>query len=88
MEPKPWLLPNPDVVFQALGGEVVLVNLKTNRIYALNRTGARLWELLTGGSSRQEIRAELLLEFDVGEKELDEELDQMVASFARERLIA
>ena len=42
---------NPDVVFRRLDDEVVLVNMKTNLIYALNPTAARFWELLRRGSS-------------------------------------
>ena len=39
--------------------EVVLVNLQTNRIFALNPTGARFWELLEGGAGRAEIEETL-----------------------------
>ena len=35
---------------EAVGDEVVLVHLRTNRIYTLNRTGARFWELLEDGT--------------------------------------
>lgn len=35
--------PNPDVVAQRVQDEVVLVNLRTNEIYTLNRTAARAW---------------------------------------------
>ncbi len=81
------LRPNPDVVFQSLHGEVVLVHMKTNRIYALNRTGARLWELVAAGSSRGEIRAQLAHEFDVKQKVLDDEIETLLSSLAREGLI-
>jgi hypothetical protein len=40
------LRPEDDVVSRRLEDEVVLVHLRTNRIYKLNETGARLWELL------------------------------------------
>jgi hypothetical protein len=35
--------PNRDVVARRLKDEIVLVHLRTNRIYSLNRTGARFW---------------------------------------------
>jgi Transglutaminase-like superfamily/Coenzyme PQQ synthesis protein D (PqqD) len=37
---------HPDVVWRWVDDEAVLVNVKTNRIYSLNPTGARLWELI------------------------------------------
>jgi hypothetical protein len=35
-----------------VGEEAVLVNLKTNRIYSLNHTRARFWELISVGHDR------------------------------------
>ena len=60
--------PNPDVVSRRLGDEVVLVHLKTNRIFSLSPTGARFWELLSDGKSRTEIEAALLQEYEVTPK--------------------
>src|SRR5829696_3032146 len=42
--------PHPDVSWRRLGDEVVIVHLKTNQIYRLNRTAARFWELVAEGS--------------------------------------
>ena len=72
---------------QNLQGEVVLVNLQTNGIYALNTTGARLWELLAEGYPQGEIRQRLLDEFAVSEGELDRELGQFLAFLQSERLV-
>jgi len=35
--------PSRDVVARRLEDEIVLVHLQKNRIYSLNRTGARFW---------------------------------------------
>jgi hypothetical protein len=43
--------------------EAVLVNLKTNRIYSLNPTGARLWELISVGNDREAAEAALLADW-------------------------
>ena len=70
--------PNPDVVYQRVGEELVLVHLKTNQIYALNETGARFWELLCEGRSRPEIESQMLEEFDVEPGELASEIDALL----------
>ena len=75
--------PNPDVVHQRVGEEVVLVHLKTNQIYALNETGARFWELLSEGITRPEIESRLLDEFDVEPEELAHEIDALLADLER-----
>jgi hypothetical protein len=80
--------PSAHVVSQELDGEVVLVQLQTNRIYALNATGARFWELLRAGVTVPEIRRRLLEEYEVTEAVIDEEIASLLAMLRAERLVA
>jgi hypothetical protein len=81
------LEPSQDVVGQRLGDEVVLVSLETNRIFELNRTGARFWELLQAESDRRRIEAQLMEEFAVTEEELSTEVDRLIKSLGDEELV-
>jgi coenzyme PQQ synthesis protein D (PqqD) len=81
------LEPSQDVVGQRLGDEVVLVSLETNRIFELNRTGARFWELLQSETDRGRIEAQLLDEFAVTEEELSAEVDRLIKSLDDEELV-
>lgn len=81
------LEPSQDVVGQRLGDEVVLVSLETNRIFELNRTGARFWELLQSETDRGRIEAQLLEEFTVTEEELSAEVDRLIKSLDDEELV-
>jgi Coenzyme PQQ synthesis protein D (PqqD) len=76
--PEGRFRPTGDAVAKRVGDEVVLVQLQTNRIYTLNRTGARLWELLDDGHDLERARAQMLREFDVGEDQLRDEADALV----------
>jgi hypothetical protein len=78
---------SPHTVAQRVGDEVVLVHVETDKIFVLNRTGARLWELLASGLERSDIERQLLQEFDVGVEQLVREVDALVASLQDERLI-
>jgi hypothetical protein len=78
---------NPDVVFRRLDDEVVLVDMKTNLIYALNPTAARFWELYAEGLGRAEIESRLLGEFDVERKTLGTEIDTLLAELARAGIV-
>jgi hypothetical protein len=78
---------HPDVVWRRVGDEAVLVNLKTNRIYSLNHTGARFWELISGGHNREAAEATLIEEFDVEEGELRNEVAAVLEQLAKEGLI-
>jgi len=70
----------PEVVAQRVGDEVILVNLQTNRMHSLNRTGARLWDLLTAGQDLAGIHAQLQAEFDVDPAQLRQEIETIVAA--------
>jgi hypothetical protein len=78
---------HPDVVWRRVGEEAVLVNLKTNQIYSLNHTGARLWELIGAGHDREGAEAALIREFDVEEGDLRKEVADMLEALAKEGLI-
>jgi hypothetical protein len=69
----------PDVIAQRVGDEVILVNLRTNRMYSLNLTGARFWDLLTMEHDIGRIHAQLLSEFDVDAAQLQREIDTLLA---------
>lgn len=79
--------PSTDAVTKPLGGEVVLVQLRRNRIYTLNQTGARLWELLEQGHDLQRAREQMLLEFEVGEEQLREEIRALVDELVKAGLL-
>lgn len=76
------------MVSRRLDDGTVLVNMSTNRIFELNRTGARFWELLDDGSSEAEIVARLGEEFDVSEEQLRQEIRSLVDSLMNEGLIS
>ena len=79
--------PSADVVAQRVEDEIVLVNLTTNAIYTLNRTGARAWELLEGGSAPTEIPSKLAEEFDVDRSEAAGELDHLLGELLDKQLV-
>ena len=76
-----------DVVAQRLGDEVVVVHLRTNQIFILNRTGARFWELIESGSDLDSVREKMLAEFEVEENQLMKELEDFVEHLSRAELI-
>jgi len=53
------------VVSSRLGDAGVLVHLQTNRIFEVNATGLRIWELAGEGRTLGEIEDTLRGEFDV-----------------------
>lgn len=81
------LRPSRQAVDQRFGDETLLIHLKSDRILSLNRTGARLWELLCAGHDRAGIERGLRQEFDVGETEVTQAVGHLLASLGDEGLI-
>jgi len=78
---------SPDVVTQRMGNDMVLVHLKTNRIYDLNRTAARLWELMGQEESISNVRDRMLGEFDVDKMTLQSEILETITALKKEGLL-
>jgi hypothetical protein len=78
---------NPNVVAQRVEGQIVVVNLETNHIFALNSTGARLWDLLSKGYSTSQIHATLSQEYAVDAQGLEAEIEQLLAQLNAESLV-
>jgi hypothetical protein len=78
---------SPDTVYNVLDDQSVLINVRTNELYELNRTGTRFWELLSAGHNRAQIRQLMLQEFDVAETVLDREIDSLIDSLQGAGLI-
>lgn len=85
--PRMRLRPSPDVVAQRMGDRMVLVHLVTNRIYDLNVTAARLWDLLSAGHSLEEAQAQLLREYEVEAGMLAHEIESAVRSMRERELL-
>jgi hypothetical protein len=77
----------PDVVARRLDDEVVLVHLGTNRIWTLNATGGRYWELLEEGLGHEIIVRRMREEFEVDETTLEQEIASITADLRRAGLV-
>jgi Coenzyme PQQ synthesis protein D (PqqD) len=78
---------SPDALATRVGDEIVLVHTVTDQIYVLNRTGARVWELLCDELDRTEIESRLADEFDVAHADLAAEVGGLIAALVESRLI-
>jgi hypothetical protein len=76
----------PDVVARRVGETAVVVHLGSNRIYELNDTGARIWELASEGATVEGLIDRLQHEFDVDRAQLASEVTSIVDDFVREGL--
>jgi hypothetical protein len=64
------------------------VDHRTDRIYSLNRTAARIWELMCADCDRAEVERLMLEEFDVTPGQLAEAIDELVMSLTQDGLLS
>lgn len=81
------LKPVPHVLARRMPGGTVLVNLESNRIFELNETGARVWELMAAGLERDGIVERLVQEFAVDSVRASSEVDSLLAHLVGEGLL-
>lgn len=59
----------PEVVFNEIDGEYVMLSIDKGEYYALNEAGSRIWEIIETPSTLRTIINKLHFEFDVEEEQ-------------------
>ena len=75
------------VLFTSVDGDAVLLNARSNHYYSLSDVGARLWELLSEGSSFRAAYEAILVEYQVDATELERDLLDLVADLMENNLV-
>ena len=76
-----------DVLFRDLGGEAVILNLKSGKYYGLDRVGTRMWALLTQHGQVALAYRVLLDEYDVAEDRLQQDLLRLIDELVAHELL-
>ena len=79
--------PASDIVARKLGESAVLIRMRTSRIYELNATGARIWELLKQHTNRETVIEALLDEFHIERRDAEAAVDELIETLRAEGLI-
>ena len=77
----------PEVMFQTVGEESVLLNLKTSLYLGLDPVGTRMWTVLQSSPSIQAAHASLLDEFEVEPERLRQDMDTLLDQMLEQGLI-
>lgn len=81
------------VVFREIAGELFLVPIRGDiadmqRIFALNRVAAHIWEQLDGNRTFDQLREGIVSRFDVGADEAEKDLRHFIGALFEAGLIA
>ena len=67
-----------EVLTQEVGGETVILDLKTESYFGLDEVGTRIWQLLQQEKDTQNITETMLNEYDVEEKQLEKDIQNLL----------
>ena len=77
----------PEVVFQEVSGDIVLLHLGSETYFGLDDVGASVWRLASEGKDFEGIVTELLGQYDVAEPVLREDLTELFTELADRKLL-
>ena len=78
---------SPEVLFQEVSGEMVLLDLASESYFGLDEIGARIWGLLGEDKNQGQILDVLLREYEVDRKTLEGDLAELLGELLEAGLI-
>ena len=76
-----------DVIFRDLAGEAVILNFDTGVYFGLDAVATRMWNLIGELGDRERILKVLLAEYDVEERRLRNDLEDLIARLLENGLL-
>ena len=76
-----------EVLTQEVGGETVILDLKSESYFGLDEVGTRIWQLLQEQDDIQAITATMLNEYDVEEKQLEKDIQDLLTQLNKAGIV-
>ncbi len=78
---------SPDTLFREVGGEMVLLDLRSEHYFGLDAVGAEIWSLLESGLTVGETIERMLTEYEVEEDQIEADVLRLVRDLVDASLI-
>ena len=76
-----------EVLTQEVGGETVILDLKSETYFGLDEVGTRIWQLLVEQEDIRTITATMLNEYDVEENQVEKDIQNLLTQLDEAGLI-
>ena len=77
----------PDVVVQVIGGDALVLNLRTETVFSLNATGARIAELIAADTTLDAVIDALSAEYSAERSEVARDVSDLVNTLVAKGLL-
>ena len=78
---------SPDVVFQEIEGESVLLQLEGGKYFGLDEVGTRIWQLIVEHGNLNTVFEQMLNEYDVTPEKLRADIEKLIQELAGKELV-
>ena len=75
------------VSWRRVADEVVVLDLKTSAYFALNESGALIWERLGAGASREDVVAAVYGEYEVSLNDASRHVDALIQKLLKAKVL-
>ena len=76
-----------EVLTQEVGGETVILDLKSESYFGLDEVGTRIWQLLVEQKDIQTITATMLNEYDVEEEQVEKDIQNLLTQLDKAGIV-
>jgi len=76
-----------EVLTQEVGGETVILDLKSESYFGLDEVGTRIWQLLQEQEDIQTITTTMLNEYDVEEEQLEKDIQNLLTQLNKAGIV-
>ena len=76
-----------DIIFQEVGGEVILLTLASGEYHGLNEVGSFIFKHISEGKNEKETLRSLVQEFDVDEKSGAQDLSELLSQLIEKGIL-
>ena len=76
-----------EVLTQEVGGETVILDLKSESYFGLDEVGTRIWQLLQEQKDIPTITATMLNEYDVEEEQLGKDIQNLITQLNKAGIV-
>jgi Coenzyme PQQ synthesis protein D (PqqD) len=80
-------LRSDSIAWNAVGDNVVVLDLTSSTYFSTNATGALLWQLLASGTNRADLAGALVERFVVDQQTAERDVDAFLTQLDRARLL-
>ena len=77
-----------EVLTQEVGGETVILDLKSESYFGLDEVGTRIWQLLQEQKDIQTITATMLNEYEVEEEQLEKDIQNLLTQLNKAGIVS